>query len=151
MEFSMQEYWSGLPLPFPGDLPDTEIKPGFHVLHADYWPCGLQIKCWKMLFYVFFIKVNMLFGFLLLRKKQALKWVFHKSYVIESKLSKWGLSVLLWETRTLYDEFWTNCDTTKLMKIANILSQSWHSRKILHLISVTSKINTNKSVSKGRT
>ena len=22
-----QEYWSGLPFPFPGDIPDPEIKP----------------------------------------------------------------------------------------------------------------------------
>ena len=27
MEFSRQEYWSGLPFPTPGDLPDPEIKP----------------------------------------------------------------------------------------------------------------------------
>ena len=27
MEFSRQEYWSGLPFPSPGDLPDPEIKP----------------------------------------------------------------------------------------------------------------------------
>ena len=26
--FSRQEYWSGLPLPFPGDLPDPGIEPG---------------------------------------------------------------------------------------------------------------------------
>ena len=25
--FSRQEYWSGLPFPPPGDLPDPEIKP----------------------------------------------------------------------------------------------------------------------------
>ena len=28
MEFSRQEYWSGLPFPPPWDLPDPEIKPG---------------------------------------------------------------------------------------------------------------------------
>ena len=28
MEFSRQEYWSGLPLPPPGNLPNPEIKPG---------------------------------------------------------------------------------------------------------------------------
>ena len=28
-EFSRQEYWSGLPFPSPGDLPDTGIEPGF--------------------------------------------------------------------------------------------------------------------------
>ena len=27
MEFPRQEYWSGLPFPSPGDLPDPEIKP----------------------------------------------------------------------------------------------------------------------------
>ena len=27
MEFSRQEYWSGLPLPSPGNLPDWGIKP----------------------------------------------------------------------------------------------------------------------------
>ena len=27
MEFSRQEYWSGLPFPTPGDLPDPGIEP----------------------------------------------------------------------------------------------------------------------------
>ena len=27
MEFPKQEYWSGLPFPVPGDLPDAGIKP----------------------------------------------------------------------------------------------------------------------------
>ena len=27
MRFSRQEYWNGLPCPFPGDLPDPGIKP----------------------------------------------------------------------------------------------------------------------------
>ena len=27
MEFSRQEYWSGLPFPSPGDLPDSGIEP----------------------------------------------------------------------------------------------------------------------------
>ena len=32
MEFSRQEYWSGLPFPSPGDLPDPRIKPS--LLHC---------------------------------------------------------------------------------------------------------------------
>ena len=28
MEFSRQEYWSGLPFPSPGDLPDSGIEHG---------------------------------------------------------------------------------------------------------------------------
>ena len=35
MGFSRQEYWSGVPLPSPGDLPDPGFKPGFPALEAD--------------------------------------------------------------------------------------------------------------------
>ena len=35
MGFSRQEYWSGLPFPSPGRLPDTGIKPGSPALEAD--------------------------------------------------------------------------------------------------------------------
>ena len=31
MGFPRQEYWSGLPFPSPGHLPDTAIKPAFLV------------------------------------------------------------------------------------------------------------------------
>ena len=33
--FSRQEYWSGLPFPSPGDLPDSGIEPGSPALQAD--------------------------------------------------------------------------------------------------------------------
>ena len=35
MEFSRQEYWSGLPFPSPGDLPNPGIEPGSPALQAD--------------------------------------------------------------------------------------------------------------------
>ena len=35
MGFSRQEYWSGLPFPSPGDLPDAGIEPGSPTLQAD--------------------------------------------------------------------------------------------------------------------
>ena len=35
MGFSRQEYWSGLPFPSPGDLPDPGIKPGSLAFQAD--------------------------------------------------------------------------------------------------------------------
>jgi len=34
MEFSRQKYWSGLPFPSPGDLPDPGVKPGSPALQA---------------------------------------------------------------------------------------------------------------------
>ena len=38
MGFSRQEYWSGLPFPSPGDLPDPGIEPESPVLRADALP-----------------------------------------------------------------------------------------------------------------
>ena len=35
MGISRQEYWSGLPVPSPGDLPDPVIKPEFSTLQVD--------------------------------------------------------------------------------------------------------------------
>ena len=36
--FSRQKYWSGLPFPFPGDLPDPRIEPMSPTLQADTLP-----------------------------------------------------------------------------------------------------------------
>ena len=38
MGFSRQGYWSGLPFPSPGDLPDPGIEPGSPVLQTDALP-----------------------------------------------------------------------------------------------------------------
>ena len=35
MEFSRQEYWSALPFPSPGDLPDSGMEPGSPALEAE--------------------------------------------------------------------------------------------------------------------
>ena len=44
MRFSRQEYWSGLPFPSPGDLPNPGIKPRSPALQADSFPTELQGK-----------------------------------------------------------------------------------------------------------
>ena len=44
MGFSRREYWSGLPFPSPGDLPDPGIKPRSPALQADSLPTELQVK-----------------------------------------------------------------------------------------------------------
>ena len=36
MEFSRQEYWSGLSFPTPGSLPDSGTEPRSTALQADY-------------------------------------------------------------------------------------------------------------------
>ena len=63
MEFSRQEYWSGLPFPSPENLPNPGIKPGSPTVQADSLPSeplgkpahivvnetelGGQIRCFK--------------------------------------------------------------------------------------------------------
>ena len=47
MEFSKQEYESGLPFPSPGDLPDPGIEPGSPAGQADSLPTELQGKLWE--------------------------------------------------------------------------------------------------------
>ena len=49
--FSRQEYWSGLPCPSPGDLPDPGIEPRFPTLRADALPSeppGKPIVTWEL-------------------------------------------------------------------------------------------------------
>ena len=42
IEFSRQGYWSGLPSPSPGDLPDPGIEPRSSALQANSLPSKLQ-------------------------------------------------------------------------------------------------------------
>ena len=44
MGFSRQEFWSGLPFPSPGDLPDPGIKPMSSAWQADSLPTELGGK-----------------------------------------------------------------------------------------------------------
>ena len=44
MGFSRQEYWSRLPFPSPGDLPNPGIEPGSPALQADSLPTELRGK-----------------------------------------------------------------------------------------------------------
>ena len=47
MGFSRQEYWSGMPFPSPGDLPNPGIEPGSPALQTDaftIWVCVVKVK-----------------------------------------------------------------------------------------------------------
>ena len=37
MGFPRQKYWSGLPCPSPGDLPDSQVDPGFPALVGEFF------------------------------------------------------------------------------------------------------------------
>ena len=60
MGFSRQEYWSGLPFPSPGNLPDPGIKPESPAFRAESLPSeppGKPIFCdARMFFFHFFSK-----------------------------------------------------------------------------------------------
>ena len=45
MGSSRQEYWSGLPVPSPGDLPYPEIEPRSPALQADFFLTEPPGKC----------------------------------------------------------------------------------------------------------
>ena len=51
MEFSSQEYWSGLPFPTPGDLPDPGIKPTSLELPALVGGFFITSTTWKAQLY----------------------------------------------------------------------------------------------------
>ena len=48
MGFFRQEYWSGLPCPPPGDLPDPGIEPMSPALQADSLPSDPPGKSWVL-------------------------------------------------------------------------------------------------------
>ena len=47
MEFSRQEYWSGLAIPFPRGLPNPGIEPGSPAVQADCLPSEPPGKPWE--------------------------------------------------------------------------------------------------------
>ena len=47
MGFSGQEHWSGLPFPFPDDLPNPGIEPRSPTLLADALPSEPLANVWK--------------------------------------------------------------------------------------------------------
>ena len=67
MEFSRQEYWSGLPFPSPGDLPNPGIEPRSPPLQADALTSA-YLKLKKILILHFSIKSETLSIDLLLVK-----------------------------------------------------------------------------------
>ena len=67
MEFSRQEYWSGLPFPSPGDLPNPGIEPRSPPLQSDALTSA-YLKLKKILILHFSIKSETLSIDLLLVK-----------------------------------------------------------------------------------
>jgi len=84
MGFSRQEYWSGLPFPSPGDLPDPRIEPWSPALQADtltseppgkpLWPLYVEVHSYC----IQFVDINIINGFWILSNVFAhlLRWSY---------------------------------------------------------------------------
>ena len=88
MEFSRQEYWRGLPFPFPVDLPDPGIEAGSPALQADSLLSELRGKpsvtdAWELRFLRLFISENLystlttdsLVGYRILTFMHTILWI----------------------------------------------------------------------------
>ena len=75
MGFSRQEYWSGLPFPSPGDLPNPETEPAPPALAGDFFttePLGSPHESFRYTYnvpVVDFPNLSMLFIFLTLNRE----------------------------------------------------------------------------------
>ena len=58
MEFSSEEYWSGLLFPSPGDLPDPETEPGSPTLQAEALPSEPPRNPWWRYESLCFLKLD---------------------------------------------------------------------------------------------
>ena len=54
MGFSRQEYWSGLPSPSPGDLPDPGMEPSSLALQAGALKEVIRLKTYTLLLLTFY-------------------------------------------------------------------------------------------------
>ena len=97
MGFSRQRYWSGLPFPSPGDLPDPGIKPRSLTLQADALPSEPRVV---IILRHFPIERQSLGPFLL--NLVRLYYCFDQQNLIEVKLYQYsGLR----SCKTLIDDF----------------------------------------------
>ena len=75
MGFSRQEYWSGLPLPSPGDLPHTGIKPVSFVLAGGFFTIEPPGKPQGKTVFSFVVKTPELLAYCFFMPPQLLYWV----------------------------------------------------------------------------
>ena len=58
MEFSRQEYWSGLPFPSPGDLPDPGIETSLPHCRQMFYPLSHQGSSMFLIFWCWMVKMK---------------------------------------------------------------------------------------------
>ena len=93
MGFSRQEYWSGLPFPSPGDLPDPGIEPRSPTLEADTLtsepPGKLKVDVFLELSCLFYIPMdvgNLIPGSSAFSKSSMYIWKFSVHVLLKPSL-----------------------------------------------------------------
>ena len=90
MQFSRQEYWSGLPFPSPGDLPNPRIEPTSPALKADCLLSESAVK--RDLDYFGFPSSSPLIHLLLGTHRGRRGWRPWGPWFCTASLSQWHLS-----------------------------------------------------------
>ena len=103
MGFSRQGYWSGLPFPSPGDLPNPGIEPRSCALHAGSFSSEPPGKLRKSLFYCFWMIFYRIYSsrlsvFFFLFPLSPLKMLYHFLPFILSS----GRSAVIWMFVLMY-------------------------------------------------
>ena len=93
MGFSRQEYWSGLPFPSPGDLPDPGIEPRSPALQADPLPSE-PLGLLYLFIYKRWIVNLVLFDFHQLKKKHNWQHLITHFLLIHIYLCIWWASLV---------------------------------------------------------
>ena len=106
--FSRQEYWSGLPCPLPGGLPNLGIEPRSPALQVDSLPskppgklvllCYLKFPRW---YQKGLVRENILYSFLAIAETSTLS---SSSMVLDVGFCRY--SFLSWESSPLFLVYW---------------------------------------------
>ena len=91
--FSRQEYWSGLPRPPPGDLPNLGMEPRSPALQADSLPSeppesqfGLSLLLFSFILKMFYLDSDLNW---LICKMDTFNYLFTKNWLIITDRSLW--------------------------------------------------------------
>ena len=94
MQFSRQEYWSRLPFPSPGDLPDPGIKPRSPVLQADALPSDPPSDLYLSLYHMEKLCISAMGKKRTQSYSTCMDWSYFKSHKLHSFKSAYSL----WKT-----------------------------------------------------
>ena len=109
MGFSRQGYWSGLPFPSPGDLPNPGIEPRSPALQVDSLPTELQ---GKPIFYDYIIGIKTtqaIFIIVIFTFHSDFKRNYHNFSGGPLKFHRWALGIV----GTGCNGYWLEGNTSK--------------------------------------